>query len=157
PFPRTACLSPNYGWAVLRPLPLGRTRGGVVFPATPPCLFAPLPPNLTSCLLPEPFMSYAALDVLGRQLESIEHAIAILSADEATTMPVGGGAKRAEALAHLSGLLHETSTAPHVGDWLDAAENEDLSADQTLAVAEFRRVHTNATCLPTDFVRRQTE
>lgn len=102
-------------------------------------------------------MSYAQLEALGRKLESIEHAISILSADEATNMPVGGGEKRAETVAYLSGLLHETATAPEVADWLSTAEAEDLSADQDLALAEFRRVHTNATCLPSDFVRRQTE
>lgn len=102
-------------------------------------------------------MSFAQLETLGRKLESIEHAISILSADEATNMPVGGGEKRAEAVAYLSGLLHETSTAPEVADWIGKAETEDLSADQDLALAEFKRVYTNATCLPSDFVRRQTE
>ncbi|MCD7060015.1 carboxypeptidase M32 [Pelagibacterium xiamenense] len=102
-------------------------------------------------------MSFAKLEALGKRLESIEHAIAILSADEATNMPVGGGEKRAEALAYLSGLMHETSTAREVGDLIAAAEAEDLEPDHRAAVAEFRRVYTNATCLPSDFVRRQTE
>lgn len=102
-------------------------------------------------------MSFADLEALGRQLESIEHAIAILSADEATAMPVGGGEKRAEALAFLSGLRHETSTAAQVGEWIAKAEDEDLSEDQKLALKEFRRVYTNETCLPSDFVRRQTQ
>jgi carboxypeptidase Taq len=102
-------------------------------------------------------MSYANLDALGRKLEAIDHAIAILSADEATNMPVGGGEKRAEAVAHLSGLRHETFTAPEVGDWIEAAKSEDLSHDESLSLREFIRVHTNATCLPSDFVRRQTE
>ncbi|WP_127144724.1 carboxypeptidase M32 [Pelagibacterium montanilacus] len=101
-------------------------------------------------------MTYAKLDALGHQIEAIEHALSILSADEATTMPVGGGEKRAETLSYLSGLLHETIVAPQVGDWIGAAEGEDLSADEKLALAEFARVHTNATCLPSDFVRRQT-
>ncbi|WP_196257665.1 carboxypeptidase M32 [Pelagibacterium limicola] len=102
-------------------------------------------------------MSYAKLDALGRKLEAIDHAIAILSADEATNMPVGGGEKRAEAVAHLSGIRHETFTAPDVADWIEAAKAEDLSLDDQLSLREFVRVHTNATCLPSDFVRRQTE
>ena len=44
-------------------------------------------------------MSFEKLDQLGRRLEALEHALAILSADEATHMAVGGGEKRAEALA----------------------------------------------------------
>ena len=39
-------------------------------------------------------MSFAKLDALGQKLEAIEHAISILSADEATNMPSGGGEKR---------------------------------------------------------------
>lgn len=103
-------------------------------------------------------MSFAKLDALGHKLEAIEHAIAILSADEATNMPSGGGEKRAESVAALSGLYHTQITAPEVGDWLAAAETETgLDDDQRRAVAEFRREYTNRTCLPADFVERQVE
>ena len=102
-------------------------------------------------------MSYADLETLGRKLESIEHAIAILSADEATNMPVGGGEKRAESVSFLYGLRHETATAPQIGDWIAKAESEDLSDNQKLAVREFKRVYTNATCLPADFVVRKSQ
>lgn len=102
-------------------------------------------------------MSYADLEALGRKLESIEHAIAILSADEATNMPVGGGEKRAESVSFLYGLRHEAATAPQIGDWIAKAESEDLSQDQQLALREFKRVYTNATCLPADFVRRKSQ
>ena len=43
-------------------------------------------------------MSFAKLDTLGKKLESLEHAMSILRADEATNMPSGGGEKRAEAV-----------------------------------------------------------
>ncbi|WMT85721.1 carboxypeptidase M32 [Pelagibacterium sp. 26DY04] len=102
-------------------------------------------------------MSFADLEALGRKLESIEHAIAILSADEATNMPVGGGEKRAESVSFLHGLRHETATAPEIGDWIAKAESEDLSEEQQLALREFKRVYTNATCLPADFVRRKSQ
>ena len=36
-------------------------------------------------------MSFAKLDELGHKLEALEHALAILGADEATHMAVGGG------------------------------------------------------------------
>lgn len=102
-------------------------------------------------------MSYADLEALGKKLESIEHAIAILSADEATNMPVGGGEKRAESVSFLHGLRHETATAPQIADWIAKAESEALSEDQKLALREFERVYTNATCLPADFVRRKSQ
>lgn len=101
-------------------------------------------------------MSFQKLDELGHRLEALEHALAILGADEATHMAVGGGEKRAEAMAGLAGMLHRQSTAPEISDWIAAAEAEDLSAEQSRAVAEFRRQYTNLTCLPADFVERQT-
>ncbi|MDR7221544.1 carboxypeptidase M32 [Aminobacter aminovorans] len=101
-------------------------------------------------------MSFAKLDELGRKLEALEHALAILGADEATHMAVGGGAKRAEALSALAGMHHRQATAPEIADWIAAAETETLNDDQRLAVREFRRQYTNMTCLPTEFVERQT-
>lgn len=101
-------------------------------------------------------MSFAKLDDLGRKLEALEHAQSILSVDEAVQMPVGGGEKRAEAMAMLAGMYHEMATAPEVAEWIDKAENEGLEGDRALALKEFKRVHTNMTCLPGEFVRRRT-
>lgn len=101
-------------------------------------------------------MSFQKLDALGLKLEALEHALAILGADEATHMAVGGGEKRAEAMASLAGMLHRQSTAPEIAEWIDAAEKEDLNDEQKAAVAEFRRHHTNLTCLPAEFVERRT-
>ncbi|TIP32549.1 MAG: carboxypeptidase M32, partial [Mesorhizobium sp.] len=85
-----------------------------------------------------------------------EHALAILGADEATHMAVGGGEKRAEAMSSLAGMLHRQATAPEIGDWISAAEAERLSEEQQAAVRELRRQYTNLTCLPAEFVERQT-
>lgn len=101
-------------------------------------------------------MSFQKLDDLGHKLEALEHALSILGADEATHMAVGGGEKRAEAMASLAGMLHRQSTAPEIGDWIAAAEAEDLNDEQKKAVAESRRAYTNATCLTDDFVERMT-
>ena len=101
-------------------------------------------------------MSFQKLDALGRKLEALEHALAILGADEATHMAVGGGEKRAEAMANLAGMYHAQSTAPEIRDWIETARAEDLSEDQRLALGEFERAYVNATCLPTEFVERRT-
>jgi carboxypeptidase Taq len=101
-------------------------------------------------------MSFEKLDQLGRRLEALEHALAILGADEATHMAVGGGEKRAEALATLAGMFHRQATAPEIADWIAAAETEALNDDQAGAVREFKRQYTNMTCLPPEFVERQT-
>jgi carboxypeptidase Taq len=101
-------------------------------------------------------MSFQKLDDLGHKLEALEHALAILGADEATHMAVGGGEKRAEAMSALAGMHHARATAPEIADWIAAAEQETLNEEQQSAVKEFRRQYTNLTCLPVEFVERQT-
>ena len=102
-------------------------------------------------------MSWQKLDALCHKLHALGHAQAILGADEATFMPTGGGEARAEAMSMLAGLSHEAASAPEVADWIARAETEIDSETQKLALNEFSRVYRNLTCLPTDFVRRQTE
>ena len=101
-------------------------------------------------------MSFAKLDETCRRLEALEHALAILGADEATHMAVGGGEKRAEALGVLTGMYHRQATAPEIADWLDTADTEARNGDQAAALRELRRQYTNMTCLPPEFVERQT-
>ena len=101
-------------------------------------------------------MSFEKLDQLNRRLSALEHASAILGADEATHMAVGGGEARAEAMSVLSGMYHRLATEPHVADWIEAAAGEDLDPDQDAALREFRRQYVNLTCLPPDFVERMT-
>jgi len=101
-------------------------------------------------------MSFQKLDELGRRLEALDHALAILGADEATHMAVGGGEARAEAMSGLAGMYHRQASAPEIADWIDAAETEDLSEEQQAALREFRRRYVNLTCLPAEFVERQT-
>src|SRR5690606_24860410 len=76
--------------------------------------------------------------------------------DEATHMAVGGGEARAEAMATLAGIRHRTATEPQIDDWIDAAENESINDEQAAALHEFKRSHANLTCLPAEFVERQT-
>jgi len=99
-------------------------------------------------------MSFARLDTLCRSLEALDHALAILGADEATHMSVGGGAKRAEAMAVLEGMYHRQATEPEIGDWLEAAKSEPLNESQQAALREFEREYRNRTCLPAEFVER---
>ena len=100
-------------------------------------------------------MSFARLEELGKKLEALDHAQSMLGVDEAVQMPVGGGEKRAEAMAMLAGFYHELAAAPEIADWIEAAENEAPDATRQAALREFKRVYTNMTCLSSDFVRRQ--
>lgn len=102
-------------------------------------------------------MSFSKLDELCRKLEALGHAQSMLGVDEAVNMPEGGGEKRAEAMAVLAAMRHDMMTSPQVGDWLSAAEAEDLSPEQDTAVAEFRRAYINDTCLSSAFVHKQVQ
>ncbi len=81
----------------------------------------------------------------------------MLGVDEAVMMPEGGGEKRAETIASLSGMYHDMATSPHVDDWIAKADSEDLDGEQRIAVKEFKRSHINRTCLSSAFVQKQTE
>ncbi len=102
-------------------------------------------------------MFWQKLDDLCRKLNALEHAQAILGADEAIFMPTGAGADRAEAMAVLAGLYHEAATAPDIRKWISRAEDEIDSEEQRIALGEFNRVYRNLMAVPTDFVRRKTE
>src|SRR5882724_11883883 len=81
-------------------------------------------------------MSFAKLEDLGRKLEALEHAQSMLGVDEAVQMPVGGGEKRAEAMAMLAGFYHELAAAPEIAEWIEAAEKEPLDATRNAALRE---------------------
>ena len=100
-------------------------------------------------------MSFAELDHLCRRLEALDHAQAMLGVDEAVNMPDGGGEKRADAMSVIASMAHEMASAPHIADWIGKAEDEELDAAQTAAVAEFKRSYINRTCLSSEFVARQ--
>ncbi|MEX1181501.1 MAG: carboxypeptidase M32 [Cucumibacter sp.] len=101
-------------------------------------------------------MSFAKLDALGHRIEALDHALSILRADEATHMPAGGGEKRAGAVAALAAIRHAEASAAPIADWIEAAATEALNDDQQAALREFRRAYLNLTCLPSEFVERQT-
>src|SRR5690606_41440619 len=100
-------------------------------------------------------MSFQKLDELGRRLSALEHALAILGADEATHMAVGGGGARAEAMSVLAGVLHRQASDPQIADWMEAAEAEGLSEEQKAAVRDFRRQYVKLTCVPAQSVSRR--
>ena len=102
-------------------------------------------------------MSFEKLDAHNLKLASLDHALAILGADEATNMPTGGGEQRAEAMATLSAMRHKMASAPHVADWIGEAENEPLNQDQRTGLAEFKRQYLHLTALSPDFVQRRTQ
>lgn len=108
------------------------------------------------------------LEPLRRHLLPIAHlnsAASVLSWDQETYMPAGGGEARADQLATLHGLAHERLTSPEtealLGKWLDLKTGalldarEDAWEHPTRAfLRETWRDYTKAKQLPNEFVRR---
>jgi carboxypeptidase Taq len=97
-------------------------------------------------------MSYGALEARFRELGHLDHALAMLSWDEAVMMPVGGGAARADALAALSTLRHGRLVAPETRQLLDRATAEKLPDWQAANLREMRRSVDAAAALTPELV-----
>jgi carboxypeptidase Taq len=99
--------------------------------------------------------AYRALEARFARIADIEGAIAILHWDHHVMMPEGGGEARAEQLATLEGLAHDTLISAETGALLDRAEEserQDLDAWQAANLREMRRAFRRATGLPPDLV-----
>lgn len=99
-------------------------------------------------------MSYAALVEYQRRLWQLRHVEAFVAWDEATMMPEGGGAARAEALSALRGLIHQQATRADLADLFAAAAAEAgrLLPWQQANLREMKREWVHATALPQDLV-----
>ena len=98
-------------------------------------------------------MSYAALHERFRRIGDLNHALAMLSWDEAVMMPAGGGTVRGEALATLTGMVHQLTAAPETVELVDAALEEELDPWQTVNVEKIRHDWLTARAVPADLVR----
>jgi carboxypeptidase Taq len=102
--------------------------------------------------------AYARLTRTFRRLGALDDTLGILDWDQATVMPEGSAAARADQIAALSVLRHELLTDPAVSDALDAAESElagDVSADGDWRRANLRgmrRDYLHATAVPAGLV-----
>lgn len=87
-------------------------------------------------------------------------AASVLSWDQQTYMPPGGGRARADQLSTLRRLIHEMATAPEARALLESAEAEAASlvpdSDEAALVVMTRRDYDRATKLPADFVAERT-
>lgn len=98
-------------------------------------------------------MGYDALHERFRRIGDLNHALAMLSWDEAVMMPTGSGTVRGEALATLTGMVHELTAAPETGELVDAAAAEELDPWQAVNVEKIRHDWVTARAVPSDLVR----
>lgn len=96
--------------------------------------------------------NYGKLHSRFKRIGDLNHALAMLSWDEAAVMPAGGGEVRAESMATLAGMVHELVADDETGDLAAAALDEDLDAWQTANVGLIRRDWQKAQALPGDLV-----
>jgi carboxypeptidase Taq len=96
---------------------------------------------------------YATLETRFARIGAVQDAAAMLQWDGATLMPAGGADARAEQIATLRVIVHETLTDAAMPDLLDAAAAQnDLGDWQRANLAEMRRLWLHATALPGDLV-----
>jgi carboxypeptidase Taq len=101
-------------------------------------------------------MSYAQLQLHFLKISHFNHLSAICDWDQAAMMPAGGNDARSAAMAELSVLIHQQTTAPHLADWFAVAEGETLSADEKASLAALKRRWRQATLLPEELVLAQS-
>ncbi|KTD73710.1 thermostable carboxypeptidase 1 [Legionella tucsonensis] len=101
--------------------------------------------------------AYKQLEQHFKKYYDFENLAAIVSWDEASMMPVGGGKARAEALATLSAVQHDWLTNKKVGDLLNQAKDiEGLSLWQQKNLYWMEKEYMQATCIPVNLVEEFT-
>lgn len=101
-------------------------------------------------------MSYRQLCEHFVKISRLNHLAAICDWDQAAMMPPGGNQARAEAMAELSVLIHQRSTAPQIADWIEAAAQEKLDDKEHASLLAIKRKWSQANILPSDLVEAQS-
>ncbi len=112
--------------------------------------------------MPNPTDTLAALKSRLLEIQHLKDAAALLSWDQETYMPAGGGPTRAEQLATLQTLAHAKFVSPEIEDLLlrhidpatGFAKANGLDDASKALVRETWRDFTKAKKLPSDFVNR---
>ncbi len=100
-----------------------------------------------------------------REIQQINSAVSLLSWDQETYMPKGGGEARAEQLAALEGMAHQKKIGPHMkrllSRWIDiktgVPEDEVWDDPSRALLREVFRDYNKAVRLPTEFVKREAK
>ncbi len=101
-------------------------------------------------------MSYQQLQQHFVKISYLQHLEAICSWDQAAMMPDGGNDARSAAMAELSVLVHQQTTAAYLEQWIDAAGQEKLSTAEQASLTAIKRRWKQATQLPEDLVQAQS-
>jgi carboxypeptidase Taq len=109
----------------------------------------------------QPRAAYDKLVHCFRQRALLVSCLELLSWDELTYMPRGGVEHRGRQTAYLVGLLHDVTSDPRVGEWLETVEQSPLVADaganEAVNVREWRRLFGRESRLPKALVQQLAE
>ena len=98
----------------------------------------------------------APLNATFKRLHHFNHLASIAGWDQAAMMPTKGNEARAEAMAELQVLMHQTLTDPALKAQFDAAQNADLPEADQASLVEMRREWATVNRLPQDLVEAQS-
>ena len=98
----------------------------------------------------------APLNATFKRLHHFNHLASIASWDQAAMMPTKGNEARAEAMAELQVLMHQTLTDPALKAQFDAAQQADLPEADRASLVEMRREWATVNRLPQDLVEAQS-
>ena len=112
--------------------------------------------------MPDPMQTLAALKSKLLEIQHLKGAAALLSWDQETHMPAGGGQTRAEQLATLQTLAHAKFVSPEIEDLLlhhidpttGLATTDAIDDASKALLRETWRDFSRAKKLPSDFVNR---
>ncbi len=96
--------------------------------------------------------AYGRLEAIFRKAGILGDTLSVLHWDMSTMMPEGGAEARADQLALLKSLAHETVTAPDIPELLDRAEAEVSDPWERANLREMRREWVHAAAVPADLV-----
>lgn len=101
--------------------------------------------------------AYQQLENLFKELAHLNHIEQIMTWDEATMMPIGGGNARAAAMATFKGIQHQKLTQEQYLDLINEAQQSDsLSHWQSANLFWMEKQIRKALALPTELIQEQT-
>ena len=100
--------------------------------------------------------AYQSLEAIRKRISALGNAMGILHWDMETMMPDGVAPARAEVLAEMSLMVHETETGAQLPDLLAEAEEsaDQLSPWQRANLREIKQIYLHATATPADLVEK---
>lgn len=97
--------------------------------------------------------AYQKLENHFAKITRLNEIQSIVAWDEAVVMPEGGSESRNQAMAELSGIVHELSTSPQIGDWIESCSVEKLNEWQQANLREIKRLYIQRASIPADLNR----